>query len=360
MNHEAMLLVCSRDTIPLISVVLPVYNGEKYLSEAINSILEQTIADFELIIINDGSTDGSLAIIEKYQQSDTRIRVISRENKGLVNTLNESIEIARGEMLARMDQDDIALPYRFERQLNWLTQTEADICGSWVQRFGSKDKRIVRSHQSDEAIKIEMLFASPFAHPTVMMRTSLIKELRYEKAWEKAEDYDLWVRAAQAGLKMTNVQEVLLLYRVHESQISTSNSKEQCQYSQNIRMRYWNLYFAKNSLNRSLIAPMFEIQESIKSQVDFNFVDETIAELLNCGCREARDVIWKNSLKLYLHAAGNYPDIVKRWRELNKKFNGQLKFNDQMKLWILSNFRIKSHSRLFNFLRMFHLLTLKK
>ena len=128
---------------PLITVVLPVYNGEKYLSEAIDSILTQTFADFELITINDGSTDDSLQILRKYEQRDSRIRVIARENRGLATTLNDSVDIARGEWVARMDQDDIALPHRFERQLAWLKETGADISGSWVRRFGSPDKPVV-------------------------------------------------------------------------------------------------------------------------------------------------------------------------------------------------------------------------
>src|SRR6185369_4386478 len=125
--------------VPLISVVLPVYNGEKYLAEAIDSILGQTLTDFELIIIDDGSTDNSLAILKQYKQRDNRIRLIARENRNLATTLNDLIDLAQGEWVARMDQDDIALPHRFEKQLQWLEQTGADICGSSIRFFGTSD-----------------------------------------------------------------------------------------------------------------------------------------------------------------------------------------------------------------------------
>jgi glycosyltransferase involved in cell wall biosynthesis len=213
---------------PLISVVLPIYNGEKYLVEAIESVISQTFADFELIMIDDGSTDGSRKILQEYAAKDLRVKVVLRENRGLATTLNDSIDIAHGSWIARMDQDDIALPHRFQRQLEWLEKTGADISGSWVQRFGTADKRIVRLPRTDEEIKMELLFCSPFAHPTVMMRSSLARGLRYDKAWEMAEDYDFWERAAEAGWRMTNVPEVLLMYRVHAAQISTlSNDRQQ-------------------------------------------------------------------------------------------------------------------------------------
>ena len=162
---------------PLISVVLPVFNAQLYVGEAVRSILAQTFVDFELIIINDGSTDGTLPILQSFILRDARVRLISRENLGLVATLNEGIQIARGIWIARMDADDIAEPIRFERQLEWLKQTDADICGSWIKYFGTSDRRVLQHPESDEAIKAEMLFGSPFAHSTVMMKTALVSQL---------------------------------------------------------------------------------------------------------------------------------------------------------------------------------------
>ena len=167
----------SESAMPLISVAMPVYNGEAHLAEALESILAQTYTNFELIIIDDGSTDNSLQVLLQYQKRDIRIRLITRENRNLATTLNDIIDLAQGKWVARMDQDDIALPHRFERQLEWLEQTGADIAGSWIQLFGTFDKRILKHSQTDDAIKMELLFGSPFAHPTVMLRAELVKQL---------------------------------------------------------------------------------------------------------------------------------------------------------------------------------------
>ena len=144
MNKTVSDAKVGENATPLISVAMPVYNGERYLAKAIDSILAQTFADFELIIIDDGSTDNSLQVLHEYQKRDARIRLVARENRNLATTLNDLIDLARGKWIARMDQDDIALPHRFERQLQWLEETGADICGSWVKFFGTTDRRILK------------------------------------------------------------------------------------------------------------------------------------------------------------------------------------------------------------------------
>ncbi len=336
---------------PLISVVLPVYNGEKYLAEAIDSILAQTVTDFELVMIDDGSTDCSLQILRKYEQRDSRIRVVARENRGLATTLNDSIDIARGEWVARMDQDDIALPHRFERQLAWLKKTGADISGSWVRRFGSPDKRVVRLRQTDEAIKMEMLFCSPFAHPAVMVRTALVKRLRYDKTWEKAEDYDLWERAVEAGWKMTNVPEVLLLYRVHAAQISTRTANRQQQLVQDIRLRYWEFVFHSTRLNRKWIDEALKIFGSSLSEVDMDAVDASFTGLLLQSHGESKDVVFDHATRLYFRVAASCPNIVSRWGKLNREFGEGWGAATKFKLWVFRLLRIRTDSDLFRQLK---------
>ncbi|HLP97530.1 MAG TPA: glycosyltransferase [Sideroxyarcus sp.] len=303
---------------PQVSVVLPVYNGEAYLAQALDSILAQSFADFELIAFDDGSTDGSLRLLRDYEARDRRVRVFTRENRGLVATLNESIDLARGAWIARMDQDDIALPHRFERQLEWLGQTSADICGSWVRRFGMADRRTVKLRESDAAIRMEMMFRSPFAHPSVMMRTALAKGLRYDPACETAEDYDLWERAAEAGWKMTNVQEVLLSYRVHAAQISTSSSVRQQQVEDGIRRRYW--HFVCRSLQPQRIDDVLKIFGPAAAAIDMDAVDEVFAMLLRQSRGEAREAVCGHVNRLYLMVAAVCPDIVARWNALHREF----------------------------------------
>lgn len=340
-----------KDKEPLISVVLPVYNGEKYLVEAIDSILAQTFVDFELIMIDDGSTDGSFGILQKYENQDARVRVFTRENRGLVATLNEGIDLARGSWIARMDQDDIALPQRFERQLKWLEQTGADICGSWVQRFGTSDKRVVRLHKTDEAIKTEIMFSSPFVHPSVMMRTAMVRQLHYDVTCEKAEDYDFWVRAAVAGWKMTNVPEVLLRYRVHSEQISTKTMILQHQVGQKIRRRYWVFMFSSMKLNINRIDEALKVFEPSLIEIDMDAVDLLFAELLQHSSGQSSDIIFGHVTRLYCRVAASCPDIVSRWSNLNRVFGNERGLGIKFRLWLFRRLRIRLNGDIFKNLK---------
>ena len=336
---------------PVVSIVLPVYNGEEFLAEAIESVLAQTFADFELIMIDDGSTDGSQQILHEYERRDSRVRVVVRENRGLATTLNDSIDLACGVWIARMDQDDIALPQRLEHQLEWLERTGADIAGSWVRRFGTSDKRVVKLRQTDEAIKMEMLFCSPFAHPAVMMRAALVKRLRYDPAWEKAEDYDLWVRAAETGWRMTNVPEVLLLYRVHSAQISTKTSKRQQQQGEEIQRRYWEFVFHSLQLNRISIDETLKIFGSTFSEVDVDAMDASFTGLLQHSDGESRDVIFSHATRLYFKVAASCPDVVSRWGKLNREFGYGGGAGTKIKLCLFRCLRIRADGNLFRQLK---------
>lgn len=342
---------------PVISVILPVYNGENYIAEAIESILCQTFSNFELIVIDDGSTDDTRIILLEYQAKDQRIVLVSRENKGLVETLNEGVALARGAWIARMDSDDIALPHRFECQLEWLESTGADVCGSWVKRFGTSDKRVVRFRQTDDAIKKEMLFCSPFAHPTVMMRTSLIKNLRYDTAWGKAEDYDLWERAIEAGWKMTNVPEILLLYRVHTEQVSIQSAEFQQQQGQKIRRRYWLFVYNRMQLNQEWIDETLKIFTVPLPRVDMDVVDGTFIELLRQSSKESRDVIFSHLTRFYLMAAASCPDIISRWSRLNHEVGRDSMISTKFKLLMFRLLRIRENSLLFNLIKKLYLLS---
>ena len=351
MMEKRIYVPTAAGAVPVVSVVLPVYNGEKYLREAINSVLAQTFRNFELIMIDDGSTDASHQILEEYRRRDPRVRVVVRENRGLATTLNNSIDLARGLWVARMDQDDIALPRRFETQLKWLEVTGADICGAWVQRFGTSDHRIVRLRRDDDAIKKELLFCSAFAHPSVMMRTRLVARLRYDPKFEKAEDYDLWERAVEAGWKMTNVQEILLSYRVHPEQISSKALNRQQQQTQDIRRRYWN--FAANSLQLSQqhINEILKIFESMQSQIDMNIVDDSFTRLLKHSHGESTAVVLEHIARLYIRVASRCPNIVTRWSRINSEFGSGFGLRVKCSLWIFSFFRIRADGSLFRQLR---------
>lgn len=345
----------NHQTNPTISVVLPAFNAEKYVREAVQSVLTQSFTNFELIIINDGSTDGTLAILEELREQDSRIIIVSRENKGLVQSLNEGLDLARGLWIARMDADDIAMPQRFERQLQWLEQTGADMCGSWIKLFGASDKHIVKLPQTDEAIKMWLLFAAAFAHPTVMMRAKLIKKMRYDKAWEKCEDYDLWERAARAGWIMTNVPEVLLLYRQHESQTSTRSSTYQQMCSQKIRRRLWEFWFDSLELKKEWIDEVLKLREPSQPNPNMDYVDTAFIGLLQRNHGETRATILEHATRLYFRAASTCPDIVARWSKLNRSYGTSFGAETKIRLWLLRVFRIHSNSKSFECLKNLYL-----
>ena len=342
---------------PLISVILPVYNAEKYLSEAIDSILNQTFTDFEFIIINDGSTDNSSSILQSYQTQDSRIRLFSRENKGIVMTMNEGIDLARGEWLARMDADDIAMPSRFERQLQHLKETSADICGAWIEFFGNTKQRIVRYPESDQAIKIGLLFCSCLAQPTVMLRINIARRFYYNPQRENGEDYDLWVRIAQAGYVMTNLPEVMLLYRQHALQISSRSFIQQQQNTQEIKRRYWTFLADALDIKLEWIDEVLKLRESPAIKSDMNAVDSAFTALLQQSQGEARVTVLDHMTRLYFRATADCPDIALRWHRLNRTFGTELGLATVLKLWLLSMLKFNSDSKAFSFLKQIYFRT---
>ncbi|WP_170000229.1 glycosyltransferase [Campylobacter sp. RM9328] len=215
-----------------ISVIMPVYNAEKYLDEAIQSILNQTYKDCEFIIINDGSTDDSLSIIERYKKQDERIVLIDRENRGIVASLNEGIQIAKGKYIARMDADDISLPTRFEEQLKIMENDKnIVVCGSWVNIFGENRKdKVFKYFEQDKEIKANLIMSCCFAHPSVIMRKSVFVDnnIWYDENFKNAEDYHLWTQLAKVG-KFYNIPRVLLNYRFLETSITRVADKNESQ-----------------------------------------------------------------------------------------------------------------------------------
>jgi len=200
---------------PLISVVMPVYNAGDYLSEAIESILEQTYPHFEFIIVDDCSTDGSTKVIKAFAALDSRIRPIYISHSGAGGAANAGIAAAKGEFIARMDADDIALPERFATQLSWMLRTGVDICGSCVKVFGAEN-RLLWFPETHEAIRKELLFRSTLLQGTVMMRATIAKNNPYNERLS-FEDYELWTRLLPC-YRASNIQQVLLKYRFHSQQ----------------------------------------------------------------------------------------------------------------------------------------------
>ncbi|RSK40700.1 glycosyltransferase family 2 protein [Mangrovimonas spongiae] len=206
---------------PELTVIMPVYNGEKYLEEAIDSVLHQTYTNFTLLVLNDNSTDSTPAILKKYQEQDHRVHVISKnENQGPANLRNEGIKLAETEFIALLDADDIALPTRFEKQIDFLkSNPDVGVCGTWFTVFGDKKEKILKHAVDHEALKIQFLSSCGIGNPTVMFRKSVLGDLQFEHQYVPAEDYGLWSQLI-AKTKFHNIPESLLRYRWHPGNIS--------------------------------------------------------------------------------------------------------------------------------------------
>jgi glycosyltransferase involved in cell wall biosynthesis len=206
---------------PKISVIMPVYNAEPFLKESIESILNQTYTDFELLILNDKSTDNSLEVIKQCQQKDSRIVIIDKKiNVGPANLRNEGMQIAKGDFIALMDADDIALPNRFEKQVEVLKNNpEIGVCGTWFTFFGSKQNKVIRHGEDHDHIKISFLHSCGIGNPTVMLKKEALNGFEFDNDYVPVEDYDLWSRLLPKT-KFHNIQESLLNYRQHNNNIS--------------------------------------------------------------------------------------------------------------------------------------------
>ena len=209
---------------PVISVLLPVYNGKPYLRESIESVLSQTYEDFELIIVDDGSTDSSGDVVASF--SDSRIRYFYQANRGLAYTLNVAISKAQARYLARQDQDDLSLPTRFAKQVAFMDDhPDCGLLGTWAQIM-EVDKLSDRYHRhplAASALRYELLFNNPFVHSSVMLRREVVQRLGgYTTDLERQppEDYEFWSRIAR-NAEIANLPEVLLIYR----EIPTSMSR---------------------------------------------------------------------------------------------------------------------------------------
>lgn len=204
---------------PLISVVMPAYNAEKFIEESIKSILNQSFNDFELIIVNDGSKDSTKKIIDFYRKKDKRIVLVdNKKNFGLQVSLNRGLEKARGKYIARMDADDISLPRRFEIQFNYLEKNkDVFLIGGSAIVINEEGERMgcLIKGGNPKKIKRKLMESNPIIHPSIMFRNS--KEFYYREKFICSEDYDLYLRMLSKGKKLENIPEILIKYRISKN-----------------------------------------------------------------------------------------------------------------------------------------------
>jgi glycosyltransferase involved in cell wall biosynthesis len=217
---------------PKVSVVMAVYNERPYLETAVRSILNQTFEDFEFIIVDDGSTDGSGEVLDRFEQNDDRIRLVHQENRGVIASLNRGLDMARGKYVARMDGDDISRPERFERQVAFLEDNpEIGVLGTQVDKIdadGNVREGWNRSLPTDpDILAWRLLFSNCLHNPTVMMRHALLERLEGYAEWARhMEDRELWARAV-LETRLENLPDALLKFRRHQGSVTVKRREEQ-------------------------------------------------------------------------------------------------------------------------------------
>lgn len=204
-------------TAPAVTVLMPVYNGEAHLCEAVDSILAQTFTDFELIVVDDGSSDATPKILEDYARKDTRVRIVHNEqNVKIAASLNKGLMLARAPLIARMDADDVSLPERLAEQVRFMTVREAiTLCGSFMRIYDTNE--LWSLPEENDYIRARLLFWNSFYHPTVVFRKEEVLRLTdgyAEEASGYCEDYDLWIRLAEhSEVRFANIPQALVRYR---------------------------------------------------------------------------------------------------------------------------------------------------
>ena len=286
-----------------VSILLPVYNGERYIKETIDSLLSQTFREFELIVINDASTDGTVSIIKQY--ADSRITLVHNEtNRGLIYTLNRGLTLCRGKYISRIDSDDIALPDRLQTQYDFMeTHPETGICGCSIEIFNEEKKHTQRVDfaSSDLDIRAFAFFQSPFNHPSSMLRKSVLDQhrLQYPEIYLHAEDYGLWIEM----LKYTqgaNIPKVLTRYRKHENSITALDDKKTASRIE-ILLRLHTRYLNQNGIE---LTPE-------QMQVYTPFTDRSLPYPLNAANRQAVESVLKDFLaQVAEKQAALYPGVL--------------------------------------------------
>ncbi|MEE9409090.1 MAG: glycosyltransferase family 2 protein [Polaribacter sp.] len=329
--------------IPLVSVLMPVYNSEDYVAEAIESILGQTYSNFEFLIVNDSSTDNSLEIISSYK--DSRIRVLNmKQNSGISKTLNFGIGEAKGKYIARMDSDDKSFPERIKKQVEFLENNKNYIlCGSNYKILNSTYEVVLPENHS--LIKTTLLSNCCIAHPTVMCKTEAIKKnnLHYSKESEPAEDYHLWSFLISKG-KFYNLQENLLEYRVHEKQISQSKKAKQDKMSFSVKINYIKSFYKDISNDEiNILERLLLLNNKMKSK-DIKIFSDYILKMkkINVETSFFNEMGFKNyTFKLENAFLKNYFSKYERYSCLD--FLNYLKISRKHKL----NFSYKNATNLF-------------
>jgi glycosyltransferase involved in cell wall biosynthesis len=229
---------------PLVSVIIPIYKAEDYIVEALRSVMDQTYKNLEIILINDQSPDRSIQLAEELAANDPRVQIVeNRYEKGIVGALNTGLELATGELIARMDGDDVCFPDRIERQVKFMDEhPEIAVSSGSVEVIGKHSGLKFEYPTDPEVAAIYPLLNSPLAHPATILRADFFQEhsLRYDYEYQYGEDIDLWQRVLDAGGQIGNLAEVILKYRTHNTNVTVEHASRNSDLAQKVRLRILN------------------------------------------------------------------------------------------------------------------------
>ena len=293
---------------PDVSVIMSVYNGEDYLSEAIESVINQSLENWELIVINDCSTDSTGEILSGFASKDERIMVYTNEvNLKLPASLNKAVSLSNGKYIARMDADDICLPERLEKQFKFMeehSEVSMSSCRFMTVKKGIYAPGGAGGRCDNEALKAMLLAANPILHPGVIAKAEVMKKYNYDTSLTCTEDLELWTRMTMAGLKMQILPEYLLIYRLHDKQITSTTIERQHTEVLKIQNKYYGklltqmneemqkfyiggIYFKESADINKYLEYAKWLRNAADSNFDKNAVNyvlfEILAEYKRCG-----------------------------------------------------------------------------
>ncbi|MDB4655567.1 glycosyltransferase [Flavobacteriales bacterium] len=289
---------------PLVTVLMPVYNAEEFVETAIQSILEQTYKNFELLIMDDGSTDDSAAIILAID--DSRISYIKNDvNLKLITTLNKGLKLAKGKYIARLDADDIAEKTRLQEQVDFMeANPKVGLSGTWYTAFGTKNSTVKNPTQNQD-IRYMALYQCPIIHPSTIFRTSVIRDnnLSYNMDYPHAEDYELWCRFAQVS-ELANIPSILLKYRLHETNVSKLENPTQAA----------NTLRIKTELFENIGVAVTPEELKLFERLNHHVVDFSESDLVQLG-RFLTKLVLANNSSSYLEPAYLTQLLKRKWYE---------------------------------------------
>lgn len=339
-------------TQPLISVVMPVFNAERWLPAALGSIQQQSHRNLEIIAIDDGSSDSSAEILRDAAKGDARVRILSfPSNRGIVEALNTGVQEAQGDFIARMDADDVALPQRFEQQLRYLGEREIDLCGSWIIEFGMGLPRISRLSVSPEKIQTELLFQTAFCHPTIVARTRVFRDFPYRQEYRHAEDYDFFARAS-AKYRMGGCPRTLLRYRRSSSQVTSAYQNAMQQAANRVRkalLTARGVHFTEEELRSHNNIRAFR---SMDTFTELDAVESWLFKLYELQkTSDSREVVASQWARACVRAAPLGPRVWLRYRSspLRRHFRGGVV--ESLDILVLTALRLRHDSRAFHWIR---------